>query len=445
MIDTIRFAKASVMLFFAGLLAVGCGTSLPLREVFRKATPHEKYWQALQNAGLGQTALGRDWLAAGQRTLHDSLVVAVPFRETGYFAAGKPAAYGFRIGLRRGERLTVRVDVQPANAVKVFVDVFEMKGTPKTVASADTTGTAIVYDVENDIQHLIRVQPELLRGGRYTISITSGPTLGFPVSGKNSGNIGSFWGADRDGGSRRHEGIDIFAPRGTPAIASASGVVTDAGVNRLGGKVVWLNDENRGQTLYYAHLDSQLVRAGQRVRLGDTLGLIGNTGNAAYTAPHLHFGIYRRNAGAVDPFPFVKKPSGEPADVKAALQNLGEWHRVSATKAVLKASPGGKPVGLPEAARHTPLVVLGGTSDWYRVAMPDGAAGYLPASQLENARNPLQKFSAKRQMPVTDQPSPSAAVMEVLPEGASVPVLAKFGAYWLVETPENGHGWLRTD
>lgn len=445
MTHRIHAAKAFALLCCLGLLSAGCGTSSPLREAFRKTTPYEKYRQALQNTRLDQTALGQDWLAAGQRALRDSLVVTIPFRETGYFAADEPTAYSYRVNARRGERLTVRVDVQSAKAVKVFVDVFELEGAPKAVASADTVETAIVYDVENDLQHLIRVQPELLRSGRYTLSITSGPTLGFPVSGKNSSNIGSFWGADRDGGVRRHEGIDVFAPRGTPAIASANGVVRDAGVNNLGGKVVWLADENRNQTLYYAHLDSQLVQPGQRMRIGDTLGLVGSTGNAAFAGPHLHFGIYRWNTGAIDPYPFVKKPSGEPAAVKVPLENLGKWHRVSAKKALLKASPDGKPLDLPEAGRHTPLRVLGGTGNWYRVALPDGTTGYLPAKQLEIARTPIQKLNLKQETPVTDQPQPSAAVMQTLGKGEIVAALARFGVYWLVETPENGKGWLRTD
>jgi murein DD-endopeptidase MepM/ murein hydrolase activator NlpD len=52
--------------------------------------------------------------------------------------------------------------------------------------------------------------------------------------------------------------------------------------------VIWLQDTKRQQTLYYAHLDQQLVRPGQRVVAGDTIGLVGNTGNARTKDPHLH-------------------------------------------------------------------------------------------------------------------------------------------------------------
>src|SRR5690606_6321435 len=132
-----------------------------------------------------------------------------------------------------------------------------------------------------------------LRAGRVTVTLAAEPALAFPVEGRGTGAVGSFFGADRDGGARSHHGVDIFAPRGTPVLAAAEGTVSRVRETPRGGKVVWLRDEARGQNLYYAHLDSQLVAGGERVRVGDTLGLVGNTGNARTTPPHLHFGIYR--------------------------------------------------------------------------------------------------------------------------------------------------------
>ena len=113
--------------------------------------------------------------------------------------------------------------------------------------------------------------------------------------------IQSRWGAPRDGGARRHEGIDVFAPRGTPVLAGAAGRVSRVQETPIGGRVVWLQTD--AGSLYYAHLDRPLVAAGDRVGAGDTLGTVGNTGNAAATPPHLHFGIYAPRA--IDPEPFV--------------------------------------------------------------------------------------------------------------------------------------------
>ncbi len=442
----LKFSPFRCLSYFAFVFSLfalsSCSKATPLRDVFKKLSPYEKYQQSLKETRLDQTALGQDWLLAGQRALRDSLLIAIPFRETGYFAADKPTAYGFRFNARRGERITVQVAVQSMQPAKVFVDVFEWDGNPKVIASADTNTASVTFEVENDRMHSIRIQPELLRSGRYTLSITNGPTLGFPVQGRNSKNVGSFWGADRDGGVRRHEGIDIFAPRGTPAIAATNGIVRGVNTNNLGGKVVWLWDGDRNQTLYYAHLDSQLVQAGQRVQIGDTLGLVGTTGNARFTDPHLHFGIYRWPSGAIDPFPFVKSSSGLPAEVKVPVENLGKWHRVSVKKANLQLAPGKTTALWQEVARHTPLLVVGGTDQWYHVQLPSGEKGYIAAKQIELARIPIQRVKSKEATAITDFPDPAAAVMETLPKGEAISALAKFGSYWLVETARNGLGWI---
>lgn len=135
-------------------------------------------------------------------------------------------------------------------------------------------------------------------------SVADTSSMVFPVAGKIS-VIGSFWGAVRDGGKRKHEGIDIFARKGTPVVAVTDGVVVDVGNTSRGGKTVWLRSSNNDFAYYYAHLDRQLVQPGQYVKKGDRLGTLGNSGNAKFTPSHLHFGIYTY-AGAVNPLPYVK-------------------------------------------------------------------------------------------------------------------------------------------
>jgi murein DD-endopeptidase MepM/ murein hydrolase activator NlpD len=130
-------------------------------------------------------------------------------------------------------------------------------------------------------------------------------SLVFPVAGKKA-RIGSFWGAARDGGSRKHEGIDIFAARKTPVVAVADGFVSVITTSGRGGKTIWLRSPDHQMTFYYAHLDKQFVKTGDNVKKGQIIGHVGNTGNARLTPPHLHFGIYTYS-GAIDPLPFVKK------------------------------------------------------------------------------------------------------------------------------------------
>lgn len=128
-------------------------------------------------------------------------------------------------------------------------------------------------------------------------------------------DLQSVFGDPRDAGRRQHEGVDISARRGTPVLSATNGVVMRVAETTLGGRVIWIFDTSRGLRLYYAHLDEQLVTTGQRVNAGDVLGTVGNTGNARTTPPHLHFGIYERGTGALDPYWFIAPPSGGTANV----------------------------------------------------------------------------------------------------------------------------------
>ena len=128
--------------------------------------------------------------------------------------------------------------------------------------------------------------------------------LAFPVAGERS-HIGSFWGDRRSGGKRKHEGIDIFAKKGTDVVAVCDGSIVSVGNSGIGGKTVWLRADDYSWSAYYAHLDSQAVYAGQAIKKGTVIGTVGNTGNARYTPSHLHFGIYTFS-GAVDPLPYVQ-------------------------------------------------------------------------------------------------------------------------------------------
>lgn len=129
-------------------------------------------------------------------------------------------------------------------------------------------------------------------------------SLAFPVAGKKS-NIGSYWGARRDGGRRKHQGIDIFARKGTPVVAISDGIIVAKDHTPIGGKTLWLKSSDHTFTAYYAHLDKQKVKEGQYVRKGQVIGTVGNTGNAKTTPSHLHFGIYTAK-GPVNPLPYVK-------------------------------------------------------------------------------------------------------------------------------------------
>lgn len=147
-----------------------------------------------------------------------------------------------------------------------------------------------------------------LESAAYVVRLGSMPApsaLPVPVAGVKPSRLVDTWGGARSEG-RQHEGVDIFARRGTPVLAATEGIVLRVGTNRLGGRVVWVLGPG-GQRHYYAHLDSYGdVHAGMRIDAGKIVGFVGNTGNAATTPPHLHYGIYTAG-GAINPYPFLRR------------------------------------------------------------------------------------------------------------------------------------------
>jgi murein DD-endopeptidase MepM/ murein hydrolase activator NlpD len=120
--------------------------------------------------------------------------------------------------------------------------------------------------------------------------------------------IGQGWGAPRDGGRRRHHGIDLLAPAGTPLVAVAGGRITRlSNLDRgRGGISLWLRDA-RGTAYYYAHNQHNLVHLGQQVQAGQLLGRVGATGNARGGPPHLHFQIHPGGGRPVSPDAVVRR------------------------------------------------------------------------------------------------------------------------------------------
>jgi murein DD-endopeptidase MepM/ murein hydrolase activator NlpD len=130
-------------------------------------------------------------------------------------------------------------------------------------------------------------------------------TLAMPVEGVEAARVDDGFGAPR-GRDRTHAGLDIFAERGTPVLSATRGVVSSISETGLGGKQVWVLGPAR-ERHYYAHLDgwTENLAVGDVLWPGDPLGIVGDTGNARGTPPHLHYGVYGA-AGAYDPLPLLR-------------------------------------------------------------------------------------------------------------------------------------------
>jgi len=139
--------------------------------------------------------------------------------------------------------------------------------------------------------------------------------LAMPVQGYDARKLRDNFDETR-GGVRRHEALDIMAPRGTPVVAVDDGKVAKLLRNPIGGVTLYQFDRDESRVFYYAHLDSyaQGVSEGLAVRRGDILGFVGSTGNAPEHAPHLHFAIHELADGdkrwwrgtPVNPYPLLK-------------------------------------------------------------------------------------------------------------------------------------------
>lgn len=132
-----------------------------------------------------------------------------------------------------------------------------------------------------------------------------------PVKGVSAGRIPASF--DDRRGSRRHNALDILAPRGTPVLSADDGRVYRLRRNSAGGITVYAVDPEERFVYYYAHLDRYRdgLKEGMRLAKGDVIGYVGTTGNAPRNTPHLHFQVMRLNAPGrywdgvpVDPKPF---------------------------------------------------------------------------------------------------------------------------------------------
>lgn len=190
---------------------------------------------------------------------------------------------------------------------------------PATSRPRDWTGAAVVVAIATagGLATLALLgwaahQP-FVTGPRAAAELASRPppaAMPVPVRGVRASRIADTFGAPR-GLDRRHQGVDIFAPRGTPVLSATDGLVLSVRDQGLGGRQVWVLGPGH-ERHYYAHLDdwALALRRGDRVRAGTPLGTVGDTGNARGTPPHLHYGVYTAT-GAIDPLPRLRAGRGE--------------------------------------------------------------------------------------------------------------------------------------
>lgn len=148
--------------------------------------------------------------------------------------------------------------------------------------------------------------------------------LAIPVAGIGPDELVDTFTAARSQG-RVHNAIDILAPRGQPVLAAAPGTILRLFESERGGLTVYQLDPDGETVYYYAHLDAYApgLEAGDELARGDTIGTVGDSGNAAPGNTHLHFAMWTVADSAqfwdgepINPYPILRDegiPTGAPA------------------------------------------------------------------------------------------------------------------------------------
>jgi len=137
-----------------------------------------------------------------------------------------------------------------------------------------------------------------------------------PLPGVQASELRDTFNEMRGGGTRKHEALDILAPRGTPVLSASAGRVLKLHNSKDGGLMVYAADASDRFVLMYAHLDhyAEGLADGLPLRQGQIIGYVGTTGNAPPNTPHLHFAIAHPKdvklwwtGEAIDPRPLLQR------------------------------------------------------------------------------------------------------------------------------------------
>ena len=140
--------------------------------------------------------------------------------------------------------------------------------------------------------------------------------LMIPLPGVQASELRDTFNEMRGGGTRKHEALDILAPRGTPVLSASAGRVLRLHNSKDGGLMVYAADASDRFVLMYAHLDHYAdgLADGLPLRQGQIIGYVGTTGNAPPNTPHLHFAIAHPKdvklwwtGEAIDPRPLLQR------------------------------------------------------------------------------------------------------------------------------------------
>ena len=222
-----------------------------------------------------------------------------------------------RVDRRKVERLRRRVTTigvsfaMGALAATFLIQRPERSEVRTDPAAVATTGTADAPTVAPRALAIQAAAPSMASA----IGMLAQRHLEIPVDGVKADQLHDTFNDARAIG-RRHDAIDIMAPRGTEVLAADDGTIAKLFTSKAGGITIYEFDPTQTFSYYYAHLDRYAsgIAEHQMVHRGQLLGYVGSTGNASEDAPHLHFAIARLDTDRswwkgdpINPYPLLSK------------------------------------------------------------------------------------------------------------------------------------------
>ena len=402
---------------------------------------HEDFARALESNGLAGTAMGQRWLESARNALTEPLQVIPPYAESGGFLAHRAGALGLMFEALDGQTLRLHFERRGDPAGRVFVELFYAREPLAEARHVRLRGlgpgqSSLEVELPYDGKYILRLQPELLIDALYNLRVELDAAVPFPVEIEENA-VGSFFGDPRDAGSRRHEGIDIFAPRNTPVVAVAAGRAS-ARTTPRGGNVVWLRTS--GRSYYYAHLEKAAFAGTRMVAAGEILGFVGNSGNAITTPTHLHFGVYRRGRGAMDPLPRLAARVFEQAP--EALEFSPRHVRTHAGKLNLRAAPDRSAEVLQQLDAGSIVKTSAIRGEWLRVTTPANISGWIHKAYQEEPSS-RGRWQAVAPTLLLDSLGSRPRPVALVDGDDELDVIGSHATHLLVRAAEGGQeGWI---
>ena len=385
-----------------------------------------------------------DWRWQARRSLNNPLPILLPYSERWLVLPDTSQAVTFTVLAEQGRILDIRTQRESTAQGGLVIEIFDLEtGDVLPVASIGPSEDQLRWPVSNTSTYRVRVQSMPGTLGAFALALDERFALEFPVDTDAADPVRSFFGMPRDGGLRAHHGIDVFAPRHTPVIAAADGYVSRVGTSPRGGLHIWqrVNDESGASlgTLYYAHLEDIFVTAGTWVDRGTPIGTVGNSGNAISTPPHLHFGLYQRFKGPLDPLPLTGL-SQRPLVPMSNGHHWPVWVSINRESVNVRAGPGIEHAVKATVGRGEIVAVEAATDGWLRIRTGEGERGFLSDALVGTLQDQTLALVEDSQVQVSHDVSSTTLV--TLQAQQSVKLLGRFGTARYVETATGLRGWI---